>query len=292
MISKFEAIRQHYDHKADIYDAGYREDQPNHHRLSIVKQIIEKYEPVRVLDAGCGTGQILKVLAEQGVDCLGIDISAKMLAKARSRLDDAGFTKIPLMEASLDDLTALADNEFDAVFAISVFPYLEEEIEKVCFKEIRRVLKPCGLLVASYQNEIFDLFTFNRYTTRFFERNILPLISDGRPGTDLSTSMEKLASLITHPDEPPMNSNPLSSRDVIFSRPENPLTLSAKMERSGYRLLENLFYHFHALPPLAMNGDSMLENVSRELEGRLSNSWQGLFMASAFVCVCRAEGEQ
>ncbi len=39
----------------------------------------------RVLELGCGTGRISKPLAEAGVELVGIDRSAKMLARSEAR---------------------------------------------------------------------------------------------------------------------------------------------------------------------------------------------------------------
>jgi SAM-dependent methyltransferase len=39
--------------------------------------------PTAVLDAGCGTGRVAISLAERGVDVVGVDVDASMLAEAR-----------------------------------------------------------------------------------------------------------------------------------------------------------------------------------------------------------------
>src|SRR3954454_14744617 len=40
----------------------------------------------RVLELGCGTGRVSLPLARAGIDLIGIDRSAQMLARARTRL--------------------------------------------------------------------------------------------------------------------------------------------------------------------------------------------------------------
>jgi SAM-dependent methyltransferase len=41
--------------------------------------------PARVVDLGCGTGSVSVLLAEQGHEVVGVDISARMLALARAK---------------------------------------------------------------------------------------------------------------------------------------------------------------------------------------------------------------
>ena len=44
---------------------------------------VRAYEPASVLDAGCGTGRVAIELARHGVEVVGVDVDASMLATAR-----------------------------------------------------------------------------------------------------------------------------------------------------------------------------------------------------------------
>jgi ubiquinone/menaquinone biosynthesis C-methylase UbiE len=59
-----------------------------------------------VLDVGCGTGLSLPLIeariGTQGT-VVGIDLSAEMLAKAKERVEDAGWQNVTLIESSTDD---------------------------------------------------------------------------------------------------------------------------------------------------------------------------------------------
>lgn len=46
---------------------------------------VRAYEPATVLDAGCGTGRVGIELSTRGIDVVGVDVDASMLATARSR---------------------------------------------------------------------------------------------------------------------------------------------------------------------------------------------------------------
>ncbi|MFN8168001.1 MAG: methyltransferase domain-containing protein [Candidatus Nanopelagicales bacterium] len=46
--------------------------------------------PARVADLGCGTGSLAVLLAEQGYDVIGLDVSPQMLVRARAKAERAG----------------------------------------------------------------------------------------------------------------------------------------------------------------------------------------------------------
>jgi ubiquinone/menaquinone biosynthesis C-methylase UbiE len=99
----------------------------------------------RVLEIGCGTGAICRVLAGwRGVgEVLGVDPSPILLAKARQL--SAGFGSLSFEEADGRDLP-LADGSFDAVVLHRVLSHVPGP-ERV-LTEAFRVLRPGGWLVA------------------------------------------------------------------------------------------------------------------------------------------------
>ena len=90
----------------------------------------------KVLDLGCGDGQIARALAAQGSDVLGVDptqlhIDVAIERGGGPRYVLGGATKIP------------ADDEsFDAVVACLVFEHIDQMDEAMT--EVARVLKPLG----------------------------------------------------------------------------------------------------------------------------------------------------
>jgi SAM-dependent methyltransferase len=90
----------------------------------------------KILDLGCGDGQIARALAAQGSDVLGVDPTQLHIDVAIERGGGpryllGGATKIP------------ADDEtFDAVVACLVFEHIDQMDEAMA--EVARVLKPNG----------------------------------------------------------------------------------------------------------------------------------------------------
>ena len=92
----------------------------------------------RLLDVGCGDGQLTARIAEMGAEVRGVDASAAMVAAARARgiaADEAGAEKLPFGDAS-----------FDAVFSNAALHWVREQ--DAMMAEVHRVLRPGGRFVA------------------------------------------------------------------------------------------------------------------------------------------------
>jgi ubiquinone/menaquinone biosynthesis C-methylase UbiE len=104
----------------------------------------------RVLDLGCGTGPVLVELMRRGFECTGMDYSPDMLDFARQRIREAGFDDSRIQQGDCRK-TPFADASFDAVVCLGVISYVENY--EVVLAEMRRILKPGGLLVVSFRNK-------------------------------------------------------------------------------------------------------------------------------------------
>ena len=94
----------------------------------------------RILDLGCGTGQLTAKIAATGAVVTGVDSSASMLADAR-----VAYPDIPFVEADARTF-ALAEIGFDAVFSNAVLHWIHEAraVLDRCFLHLR----PGGRFVA------------------------------------------------------------------------------------------------------------------------------------------------
>lgn len=102
------------------------------------------------LDIGCGNGRMLHAIAPQAGLLVGFDVSSAMLSAARARCADCD--NVHLIRGSGRDLAMLADQRFDLVYAVDVFPYLVRSgLAHGHLREVARVLKPGGrLLILNY----------------------------------------------------------------------------------------------------------------------------------------------
>jgi SAM-dependent methyltransferase len=112
-----------------------------------------------VLEAGCGAGRVLRHYHEGGVEIIGLDFIASVLA-AIHREDAA----IPLAAGDITKLP-FPDETFSAVLAFGLYHGLENGLDEA-MTDTRRVLKPGGLLCASMRLDNFQ----NRMTDRMADK--------------------------------------------------------------------------------------------------------------------------
>lgn len=104
----------------------------------------------KVVDLGCGFGWFSRWAREQGAaEVLGLDVSEKMLARAREMTSDAAIT---YERADLEKL-ALPEASFDLAYSSLAFHYIENLPEMLT--NVHRALVPGGRLVASVEHPIY-----------------------------------------------------------------------------------------------------------------------------------------
>lgn len=106
---------------------------------AIVEAVLEM-APRSVLDVGCGEGWLARALAERGVEVVGVDASAPLVAAARGR--GGAFRVASYAEIAADPLSLGAG--FDA--AVFNFALLDAEVAPV-LRGVRRTLAPGGALL-------------------------------------------------------------------------------------------------------------------------------------------------
>ncbi|TWI56374.1 class I SAM-dependent DNA methyltransferase [Halalkalibacter nanhaiisediminis] len=132
---------------AKLYDS-LMEEAPYDQWIQFVKACSEKadFTGVSILDIGCGTGELLVRLHQEGANVTGVDLSAEMLAVASKKCEQAGFHPI-LIEQSMTQLEGLDSFDIVTVFCDSL-NYLETEKEvQDTFSSIYQRLKDGGLLL-------------------------------------------------------------------------------------------------------------------------------------------------
>jgi SAM-dependent methyltransferase len=102
----------------------------------------------RVLEIGCGLGDLLAHLEERGCRAVGVDISPRSVALARRRhpsltIDVADVEQDPLPEGP-----------FDAVIFSDVVGHLDDV--QTAFERVRPLLGPSGRVIVTYYNFVWE----------------------------------------------------------------------------------------------------------------------------------------
>ncbi len=108
---------------------------------ALIAPLIDK--SARVLEIGCGTGQLTAQLGANCAEWVATDFSPKMVGQTRKRLHS-----VDNITFRTEDATSLtcADGEFEVVVIANVLHIIPEPAKALA--EIARVLRPGGLLIA------------------------------------------------------------------------------------------------------------------------------------------------
>jgi ubiquinone biosynthesis O-methyltransferase len=109
----------------------------------LILDLVGDVERRKVLDIGCGDGELALVLAERGATVTGIDASPAMIDTARRRAiqHNADVT----FEVAAAEHLPFPGERFDIATAITILCFVEDAAP--LFREIARVLRPGGRLV-------------------------------------------------------------------------------------------------------------------------------------------------
>ncbi|MCZ7643947.1 MAG: class I SAM-dependent methyltransferase [Planctomycetota bacterium] len=97
-----------------------------------------------VLEFGCGAGRLLRHWLDADVELSGCDFTPAVLDWCRAHLPGARFER----NAARPPLP-YRDAEFDFVYANSVFTHIPLALQDAWLAELRRVLRPGGVLLAT-----------------------------------------------------------------------------------------------------------------------------------------------
>ncbi len=136
---------------ARYYDLLYR-DKDYAGEAQFVHQLLQNYAPSTksILELGCGTGVHAELLAKEGYQIHGVDLSTDMLLRATDRLSSLPTELGSRLEFYQGDIREVRINkQFDAV--ISLFHVLSyqttNEDLQAAFATVKAHLKPGGVFI-------------------------------------------------------------------------------------------------------------------------------------------------
>lgn len=154
------AVQKYHDRVARRYDASYEDAFWQWHD-ALTWDYLKPHLPADlaapVLDLGCGTGKWGLRLLHSGYRVTFVDISGAMVEKAREKVAESGKSeRAEFVQADLCDLAALPEGAFSLAVAMGD-PLSCAASPPKAMKEIRKRLRPGGILVATVDNRLAAL---------------------------------------------------------------------------------------------------------------------------------------
>jgi SAM-dependent methyltransferase len=109
--------------------------------------LVGRYRPASVLDAGCGTGRVAIELARRGIEVVGVDADPSMLATAQRLAPD-----LALVEGDLVDLDL--GRRFDVVLMAGNVPlFTRPGTTGALLATCARHVAPGGVVIAGFSTD-------------------------------------------------------------------------------------------------------------------------------------------
>ena len=201
----------------------------------------------RLLDIGCGTGQLVVEAAKQGYYSKGIDYSESMIKHCVDNAVEAQvaaeFENTSIFDASGQD------NSFDLISAIGLIEYIPQTLLDSFFHKVDALLASNGKLLLGTRNRLFNVTSLNEFTSLEIElknfdnlvRQAIAFQSCNSPNFEFLGSFAGI--------EPQPESHPHTEIDVDTRFQYSPGEIYGRMEAYGYQIEGIYPIHYHAFPP-------------------------------------------
>jgi 2-polyprenyl-3-methyl-5-hydroxy-6-metoxy-1,4-benzoquinol methylase len=265
MSEEIQAIFSHFSRADRVAEYFGRPDPMNEARRDMVKRMVLENVEVgsRILEIGCGIGTLITELAEAGMSCTGIDLSAEMVAHARKLIGSSARIE------QGDLFNYRPSCRFAAVIANGVIPYYREKTQVL--RRIAEFADESGVVVVTHRNALFNLFALNRGTIAFIVQDLLGEMPQGARER-LIAGLEAITGL-TEPEQ-------RSSSSELYRSAENPLSISDLYSGAGLVTRELRYCFLHGSPPRL--GPIVGVPNAAELQRRYELRWEGMFLGSQF----------
>ncbi|MBI4372618.1 MAG: class I SAM-dependent methyltransferase [Candidatus Omnitrophica bacterium] len=201
----------------------------------------------RVLDFGCGRGQLVIALAQKGSSVLGVDFSQDAIDFAREyarRFPDAVQNRVEFKQMTMEELNFEA--QFDVIVFNQVYEHLHDWELEILIAKFKRALKPHGCLVISTPNlnYIRYLFPLKRLLEFPFKivKQILRLLRGKKKHASSVKSFLKELFKIAYPE---------SEHTRLHINLQTPGSIKKFMEQQGFRVTLECVDRHHNLLSLA-----------------------------------------
>ncbi len=263
----------------------------------ILKNLKTQKTIKRVLDFGCGSGDMVFALRKRKYDAHGFDLAEDMIHQA----ENTRMKEYPKNSDLfwLDDVERYkGDASYDAAVATGVIEYLDQDLPLI--KSMSSSLKKGGVAYIACRNKLFSAATANSYTLDELKSgHLASLIKEALQAGTVAGSYKKefesvianLRDLLQTPTKdllaPKKKESVLTFPKGMVRRFHTPEEMAKAAKKAGLTLEGVEYFHMHPLP-------SQYEQLFPRFYNGLSLAFQplgatalGAQTASGFVAVLR-----
>lgn len=213
----------------------------------VQKVVRERKKTETALDIGCGTGDLVCALAEQGIAATGIDFATEMVAAANAKAEKRQNKNARFVCASIFDVPLKPDS-YDVISANGFIEYISyEELDRL-ITLVQKALRKNGSVVIGSRNRLFNLFSLNDFTREEIENGAAPALL--REAIDIVSvsSPTEIATIKAAPFQKAGVERQEAGVKVSTRYQFTPTQLAGLLAKNGLKLIEIFPIHIHGVP--------------------------------------------
>ena len=240
----------------------------------------------RLLDVGCGTGQLAIEAASGGYSAFGLDFAEEMIAQAEvnsaSQKSSAKFETVSVFDFAPKE-------KYHVISAMGFIEYISlEQLDEFLVFCSSNTTEDGAISIGS-RNRLFNLITFNEYTELEKKLGTLDTLFDEAAICISSKSNEEfinsMRNYIGSTNLVQNETHPLTGIEVATRYQFTPSDLMHRIETHGFKVTNVYPVNYHAFHPI-IESETVI-NVALKIAEMVSEDFQGEFRllpnASSYV---------
>lgn len=116
-------------------------------RIDMVKDLLRgrQLRGKRVLDIGCGIGDLSFMLAAQGATAVGVELDAQKVASANKIAERWHFEGLRFLAGDATNVEGMNLGQFDLIFCLALLEHIQDDVSLL--GQLERMLRPGGAFV-------------------------------------------------------------------------------------------------------------------------------------------------
>jgi len=240
----------------------------------------------RLLDVGCGTGQLAIEAALKNFVSVGIDFAEEMVTIARKNAADTG-SKASFESGSIFDYHP--SQKFDVISAMGFIEYISmEQLNELLGFSFDHLCDGGSISIGS-RNRLFNVTTYNEYTKieqklgtidKLMQEANIAIIS-----SNIDEYLHNIRSFISDTEFVHNETHPITGIDVQTRYQFTPSDLLEKVEKAGFKVTNIYPVNYHAFNPAVENAEiiSIKAEIAELVSVKHQSDFRLLPNSSSFV---------